>query len=155
MIGKRLAGDLPAGDPAAVGERGEVDRVDLPALLEDVEHLIDPFIDKRDGADLNADRLARLGGRLVREGGGDGGRRRQPCGPFQKITAVEGFGGNLRFHELFSLFMKVVGHAPSASNQRNRGERKKDERRRLGDRSMGRRVGRNWITVKAIGCEGN
>src|SRR5689334_20986710 len=72
MVGQGLAGDLPAGDASAVGERGEEDGVGAAALLDDVEDLVDSFIDEGNGADLDADGFGWARGR-----GGDAlGKRR-------------------------------------------------------------------------------
>ena len=46
MIRQRLARNLPAGDPPAIGERREEDRVDVAALLNRVQDLIDAFIEE-------------------------------------------------------------------------------------------------------------
>ena len=88
VVGQRLAGDLPSGDAATVGERGEIDRVDLPALLQDVEHLLDAFIDERHGADLNPDRLAGFAGssRLTGQSTRNRRNRRQPGRPLEVLV---------------------------------------------------------------------
>ena len=57
VVRERLARDLAAGQAPPVGERRQVDRVDPTSLLEDVEHLLHPFVDERDGAHLDADDL--------------------------------------------------------------------------------------------------
>src|SRR5205823_4171767 len=55
VVRERLARDLAAGQATPVGERRQVDRVDPTTLLEGVEHLLDPFVDERDGTHLDAD----------------------------------------------------------------------------------------------------
>ena len=66
VIGQRLAGNLPAGDAAAVREDGEEKRVDRASLLQSVEDLLGAFIDERNGADLNADHFFGLAGKCDR-----------------------------------------------------------------------------------------
>ena len=46
VIGKRLAGDLPSAQTTAIGESGQKNRVDFPALPKQVEHLFNSLIDK-------------------------------------------------------------------------------------------------------------
>src|SRR3989442_8194081 len=55
VIGERLATQLPAGDAATVGERGEEERVDRGHLLESVQHLVGAFVHERHGSHLNPD----------------------------------------------------------------------------------------------------
>src|SRR5882757_9811172 len=86
VIGKRLAGNLPASDAAAVREDGEEERVDVAALLQDVEDLLGTFVDEGNCADLNADHFFRLtwkGDRRDRQGGA------RACGELYKIAPIE------------------------------------------------------------------
>src|SRR5712671_6270965 len=59
MVGKRLARNLAASETSPVGEGGQKNRVDRAFLLEDVEHLLSPFIDERDRPDLHPDHFGR------------------------------------------------------------------------------------------------
>ena len=91
VIGKWLAGDLPSAQTTPVGEGGQKNRVDRPALLKQVEHLFNSLIDKRNGADLNADDL--FGGLdCTRDRGSEGrsdhgGRGNASGGLVQKFPA--------------------------------------------------------------------
>jgi hypothetical protein len=58
VIWKRLAGDLPPGQPPSVSEGGQVYRVHGPALVQEVEHAVGAFVHERHGAHLDADGLA-------------------------------------------------------------------------------------------------
>ena len=58
VVGKRMAGDLPSGEPAPIGKRGQVKCVDHPPILEKVQDFVRAFIHKGDGADLDAIRRA-------------------------------------------------------------------------------------------------
>src|SRR5579871_6543498 len=60
VIGQRLAGNLASRDAAAIRERRDEQRVDAAESLKVVEHRLDSFVDKGNGADLNAEHL--LGG---------------------------------------------------------------------------------------------
>src|SRR6266581_3092394 len=94
VIGKRLAGDLPPGEPASIGERGEKDCVHRAFALKDVERLLGAFIHERYRADLEADHL---GGRRIFRGAAwlwKKSRRDQRGGgqaraPVEKLSARE------------------------------------------------------------------
>ena len=76
VIRKRLSGNLSSAQPAAVGERRQKNSVHRSAFLKDIEHWFDSFIDKRNGADLDADHFTRGFGGLRpgrEEGGPDNG----------------------------------------------------------------------------------
>src|SRR5439155_20459704 len=55
---KGLARNLAASETAAISEGGQKNGVDRPALLKNIEHLLHTFIDKGDGANLNADHFS-------------------------------------------------------------------------------------------------
>ena len=55
VIGQRLARHLTSRDAPAIGEDSEEERIDGSALLEDVENLLDPLIQKRNGSHLDPD----------------------------------------------------------------------------------------------------
>ena len=59
VIRKRLSGNLSPAQPAAVGERRHKNRVHRALLLKYIQHRLDSFIDKRNGADLDADHSTR------------------------------------------------------------------------------------------------
>src|SRR5205823_10919331 len=96
MIGQRLTRHLAPGDAATVGEGREENRVDVAALLDDVQDLIDDFVNERDGADLDADQFLSLrrglcgfrGGR--KRGGQDRASRADRGGGFQELTTPDG-----------------------------------------------------------------
>ena len=58
VVGECMAGYLPPGQSAPVGECGQVDRVNRSTLLEQVEHLFRPLVHKRNGPHLDPDRLS-------------------------------------------------------------------------------------------------
>ncbi len=84
VIGQGLSGNLPAGDSAAVGERGHEQRVDRRLLLKHVQHLLDALIHEGDGAHLNTDRPG-SGRRGIGSRGGD--HRPGGC-TLKKISSV-------------------------------------------------------------------
>ena len=58
MVGKGMAWNLPPSQASTVGEGRQKEGVCAGALLEDVERLAGAFVHERDGANLDADRLA-------------------------------------------------------------------------------------------------
>ena len=85
VIGQGMARHLTPGDAPPVGEHGQEQRVDVRALLENIEHGLHAFIDERDGADLNADHL--LAGLRLRRGGGQRTGCQPGGGGFQKVAS--------------------------------------------------------------------
>src|SRR5262245_50713750 len=108
VIGKRLAGNLPSAESASVGERGEENRVERAALLKNVEHLIDTFIDERNSADLDADHFlwGRFLGCIYRRR--KRGRNSQGCGSasavLEEFAACEFEGRVGCFHRAMRTF---------------------------------------------------
>src|SRR5450432_3088085 len=90
VIGQGLAGDLAAGDAAAVGEGGDEEGVDGSVLLELVEDLFDAFIDEGYGTHLDANHFG-SSGRCV-AGLGSGGYRTGGRG-LQKVATIHIFCG--------------------------------------------------------------
>src|SRR6185312_150447 len=74
MVRKGLAGNLATGDAATVGEGGQEKSIDAGILLEVVENFFCSFIDKGNGADLDAD------GFFVGGGGAGGDCIGKGCG---------------------------------------------------------------------------
>ena len=57
VIRKRLTGDLPPGDPAAIRERCDEQSIDRPELLHIIKNRLNTFIQEGDGSHLDADHL--------------------------------------------------------------------------------------------------
>src|SRR5215510_12110780 len=57
MIGQRLSGHLPSRNAASVSEDGQHQRVDVGALLKNIENFIHTFIYERNCSDLDRDEL--------------------------------------------------------------------------------------------------
>ena len=55
VVGQGLAGYLASGDTATIGEGGNEERVYVRLTLKRIEHRLHAFVNKGDGADLNAD----------------------------------------------------------------------------------------------------
>jgi len=68
VIGQWLAGELAAGDSAAVGERRDEESIDGAVFLKRIEHFLDALIDEGNRADLHADHRRRVscGGQRLR-----------------------------------------------------------------------------------------
>ena len=57
VVRKRVPGNLPAGQSAAVGEGGQVNCVHRTKFLQKVKHLVRAFVHERHSADLDANGL--------------------------------------------------------------------------------------------------
>jgi hypothetical protein len=55
VIRKRLAGNLPSAEAAAVRERGKENRVHCTLLLKEIKHGFGTFIHERNSSNLHAD----------------------------------------------------------------------------------------------------
>ena len=58
VVGEGLPGNLPPGQPAPVRKRRQVNRIDGPSILQEVEHVLGSLIHEGYGADLDTDGLA-------------------------------------------------------------------------------------------------
>lgn len=93
MIGQRVAGQLPAGDAVAVVVHRQEQRVYAGLFLENVEHLLDTLVHKRDSADLYGDHFL-ASGRLLRSA---------------RLRRGYGQSGHCRTQKLSSLHILLLG----------------------------------------------
>ena len=91
VVGQRLVGDLPTGNASTISERRQENRIDSPALLQNIKHPVRSFIDERDGAGLDADHFVRRDGTASRgdQGWAERGPREGPGAGAEKFPAAE------------------------------------------------------------------
>src|SRR4051812_28265838 len=83
VVGKRLAGNLAACNAPSVGERRDEECVHAALTLKGVEHRFNPFIHKRNGANLYANHLFCISALSGQSRSSKGGKCR---GSFQEFS---------------------------------------------------------------------
>ena len=93
VVGQGLIGNLTAGDAASVSKSGKENGVGGATLLENIQHLLGPFIDERNRSDLDPNHFLR--NRLLRpsqQSGGQSGSGQCDRTALNEITTSK-FGG--------------------------------------------------------------